>query len=45
MMGLVTAAVWQRKRRLAVSDAGEFGRKIGQLVGDEMHHLPFPLLS
>jgi hypothetical protein len=43
MMGLVTAAVWQRKRRLAVSDAGEFDRKIGQLVGDEMH--PFPLLS
>src|SRR5438067_9948454 len=43
MMGLVTAAVWQWKWRVAVSDAGEFGRKIGQLVGDEMHHLPFPL--
>lgn len=39
---LVPAAVRQRKRRLAVSHAGQLGRQIGQLVADEVHHLPFP---
>ena len=40
---LVAAAVRQRKRRLAISDAGQFCRQISQLVGDEMNHLAFAL--
>ncbi|MHA6686653.1 hypothetical protein [Mesorhizobium sp. A556] len=43
LVELMTAAVRQQERRIAVSDAGETGRRVGQPMGDEMHDIPFPL--
>jgi hypothetical protein len=35
--------MWQRKRHVAIADAGEDALKVGELVGDEMHHLALAL--
>jgi hypothetical protein len=43
MMEFVAASVRQRKPVVALSDAGEFGRQVGQVPRDEMDDLPFPL--
>src|SRR5690606_29492070 len=43
MMEIVAAAVGQGEGLVAVPDAGEFGRQVGQRAGDEMHDFPFAL--
>jgi hypothetical protein len=42
-MEFVAAPVRQRKPVVALADAGEFGRQVGQLLRDEMDDVPFPL--
>lgn len=42
-MEFVAPAMRHRKRDVAVTDAGQFRRQVGQMPGDEMHHLAFPL--
>jgi hypothetical protein len=34
VMEFVSASVWHRKAGVALADGGEFGRQIGQVVGD-----------
>lgn len=43
MAHLVAAAMRHRKRLLACTDAGEFRRKVGYALGDQMHNLSLPL--
>ena len=43
MAPLVAAAMGNRKRLLAGTDAGEFRRKVGYALGDQMHSLSLPL--
>jgi hypothetical protein len=43
MGDLVAAPVQERKGGVPAPHSSEFGRKVGELVGDKMHHLPFAL--
>ena len=43
MLALVAAAVRQREGCIAVADAAQQRGEVGQLLGDQMHDLAFPL--
>jgi hypothetical protein len=40
---LVAPPMWQRESAVALADAGQIGAEIAEPMGDEMHHLAFPL--
>ncbi|MBB5663864.1 hypothetical protein GGE68_002054 [Rhizobium leguminosarum] len=42
-MKLVAASMRQRKRSIALTDARQFAREIGQAVGDQMNYVTLAL--
>ena len=43
MVEFIAASMWQRKGRVAIADTRQRWRQIGEVQGDEMHDLAFPL--
>lgn len=43
MMGFIASPMREWKGRFSVADTGEFTREVGELMGDEVHHVALTL--